>query len=87
MAFKLFRCDSIRAGMSIAGPALGGMRDAQSRLEKAAEKVAATSRSPDPEDLATDTVELLDARHQFAVNARVIQTADEMQKRVIDILA
>jgi len=73
--------------MSIAGPALGGMRDAQSRLEKAAEKIAATSQSPDGNDSATDMVELLGAGHQFAANARVIQTADEMQKRVIDILA
>ena len=34
-----------------------------------------------------DMVELLSARNQFAANARVIQTADEMRKKLIDILA
>src|SRR4051812_38744323 len=76
-----------KRGMSIAGTALGGLRDAQSRLEKTADKVAGTSRSPDAEDPVTDMVALLDAGLQFAANARVIQTADEMQKRLIDILA
>jgi len=76
-----------KRGMSIAGTALYGMRDALNKLEKTAEKIAATSRSPDREDPATDMVELLGAGHQFAANARVIQTADEMQKRLIDILA
>ena len=76
-----------KRGMSIAGTALGGMRAAQRKLEKTAEKIAATSRSPDREDPATHIVELLGSGHQFAVNARVIQTADEMQKRLIDILA
>ena len=66
---------------------MGGMREAQSKLEKAAEKIAAGRPGPETENLATDMVELLGAGHQFAANAGVIQTADEMQRRLIDILA
>ncbi|MEO8596856.1 MAG: flagellar basal body rod C-terminal domain-containing protein [Candidatus Solibacter sp.] len=73
--------------MSITGAALGGMQDAQSKLERKAEKLAPPGRSPDTGELAGDMVELLSAGHQFALNARVLQTADEMQKKLIDIFA
>ncbi|MEO8372036.1 MAG: flagellar basal body rod C-terminal domain-containing protein [Candidatus Solibacter sp.] len=67
--------------MSITGLALGGMEDAQNKLERTAERIA-RSESP-PEDM----VDLLSVRNQFKSNARVLQTADEMRKRVIDIFA
>jgi len=71
----------IRKGMSITGIASGGMEEAQKKLERTAERIA-RSESP-PEDM----VELLSARNQFESNARVLQTADEMRKRLIDIFA
>jgi flagellar hook protein FlgE len=74
--------------MDVMGAALGGMRDAQSRLDKTAERIAgAAAPTPDSVDLSTEMVGMLAARDQFQVNARVFQMADEMQKKVLDILA
>jgi flagellar basal body rod protein FlgC len=70
------------------GAALGGMRNAQSTLERTAERIAgAVTPPPDSVDLSAEMVAMLAARNQFQANARVIQTADEMQKRLLDILA
>jgi len=71
----------IRKGMSITGIASLGMEEAQKKLERTAEQLARTESPPE------DMVELLSARNRFVTNARVIQTAEEMQKRLIDILA
>jgi len=71
----------IRKGMSITGIALGGMEEAQKKLERTAERVARAEAAPE------DMVELLSVRNQFETNARVIQTADEMTKRLLDIFA
>jgi len=67
--------------MSITGIAAGGLEEAQKKLERTAERVA-RSESP-PEDM----VELLSTRNQFETNARVLQAADEMRKKLLDILA
>ena len=40
----------------------------------------------DSASLSDAAVDLLSARQQFEVNARVIHTADEMQKAWIDLL-
>ena len=70
------------------GATLGGMQNAQSKLEKTAERIAgASAATPDSVDLSTEMVGMLAARNQFQVNARVFQTADEMQKKLLDILA
>ena len=68
--------------------ALGGMRNAQSTLEKTAERIAGASQTPpDSLELSTETVGMMAARDEFELNARVFQMADDMQKKVIDILA
>ena len=67
--------------MSITGVALGGMEEAQNKLERTAERLARAEAAPE------DMVELLSVRNQFETNARVIQTADEMTKRLLDIFA
>jgi flagellar hook protein FlgE len=67
--------------MNISGIASGGTEEAQKTLERTAERIARSDSPPE------DMVELLSARDQFETNARVIQTADEMQKRLIDIFA
>ena len=83
-----FRKRSDKNAMDVMGAALGGMREAQSKLEKTAERIAgASARTPDSVDLSTEMVGMLAARDQFQVNARVFQTADEMQKKLLDILA
>jgi flagellar hook protein FlgE len=74
--------------MNVLGAALGGMQDAQSRFEKAAEKIAGAPIQPsDSVDLSTDMVEMLAARNQYLSNARVVQTGDDMQKKLLNILA
>ena len=70
--------------------ALGGMCEAQNKLEKTAERVAGASTpasDSDSVDLSTETADLLAAREQFQVNARVFQTADDMRKKLLNILA
>jgi flagellar basal body rod protein FlgG len=74
--------------MDVLGAALGGMREAQTRLEKTAERIAgASAPTPDTVDLSTEMVGLLAARDQFQANARVFQAADDMQKKLLNILA
>jgi flagellar hook-associated protein FlgK len=68
--------------------ALGGMRTAQGTLERTAERIAGTStQSADSVDLSNEMVTMLAARNQYQTNAQVIQTAGEMQKKLLDILA
>lgn len=74
--------------MNIVGTALGGMQNAQSTLEKTAERIAAVSpESSDSVDLSSEMVAMLAARNQYQTNARVIQSADDMQKKLLDLLA
>jgi hypothetical protein len=83
-----FRKRSDENAMDVMSTTLGGMRDAQTNLEKMAERVAGASAStPDSVDLSTEMVGMLAARDQFQLNARVFQTAGEMQKKLLDILA
>jgi hypothetical protein len=83
-----FRKRSDENAMDVMSTALGGMRDAQTNLEKMAERVAGASAStPDSVDLSTEMVGMLAARDQFQLNARVFQTSGEMQKKLLDILA
>jgi len=68
--------------------ALGGMRNVQSTLERTAERIAAVSpETSDSVDLSSQMVAMLAARNQFQSNARVIQTADDMQKKLLHLLA
>ena len=67
--------------MSITGVATGGMEAAQRKLERTGERIAHSEASPE------DMVELLSARNQFETNARVLETDDEMRRKLIDILA
>jgi flagellar hook protein FlgE len=83
-----FRKRSDKFAMDVMGATLGGMQNAQSKLEKTAERIAgASAPTADSVDLSTEMVGMLAARNQFQVNARVFQTADEMQKKLVDILA
>jgi len=74
--------------MNVLGAAWGGMQDAQGRFEKAAERIAGEPvQSKDSVDLSADMVEMLAARNQYLSNARVVQTGDDMQKKMLNILA
>ena len=74
--------------MDVMSAAVGGMRTAQNSLEKTAERIAgATTQPQDSVDLSTEMVEMLAAANQYQANARVIQTTDTMQKKLLNILA
>ena len=74
--------------MDVMSAALGGMRTAQNSLERTADRIAgATAQPQDSVDLSTEMVEMLAAANQYQANARVLQTSDTMQKKLLNILA
>jgi flagellar hook protein FlgE len=74
--------------MDLLSVALGGMRNAQSMLEKTVEHIATVSpETSDSVDVSSQMVAMLAARNQFQTNVRLFQTADDMRKRLVDLLA
>ena len=64
------------------------MQNAQNLLQKTAERIAAVPpETSDSVDLSSSMAAMLSARNQYQTNARVIQTADDMQKKLLDLLA
>jgi flagellar hook-associated protein FlgK len=61
-----------------------GMMSAQDRLAKSANRVASWSGGDDV-DLTHETVEQIEAKQQFAANAKVVSFADEMWRSLMDI--
>ncbi len=72
--------------MDITSIARSGMDGAQRTLETAARRIAKPNPASDGEGPSADMLALLEARNQFAANAQVVRTADDMQKRLIDLL-
>jgi flagellar hook protein FlgE len=73
--------------MNITSVALTGMDMATTKLQSAANRIAGAADPQDSVDLSAEMVALLEARNEFAVNARVVHTADQMQANLLDILA
>lgn len=73
--------------MDISAIALSGLNQAQSQLEKTARRLAQAADSTDAIDLSAEMVALMQSRNDFATNAQVLKTADEMQKHAVDIMA
>lgn len=78
--------------------ALTGMQNAETQLDTSANQIAnlpfpaipANSSAPQPQDnvsLSTAAVNLLQARDDFAANAKVAKVADEVQQSTLSILA
>lgn len=61
-----------------------GMMAAQDRLAKSAARIAGWSGGGDV-DLASETVEQIEAKTQFEANARVVAFADEMWRSLLAI--
>lgn len=72
--------------------ALGGLHQAEAKLERAASHLArlpVSLESANPEDvvdLSEEMVALLEARNDFQINTRVIRTADELARHLLDLL-
>ena len=74
--------------MDIRGVALQGLNRAEGQVESATRRIAQSSSTPDVTDgLRGDMVSLLSARNDFAANIGVVKTADEMEKKTLDLLA
>lgn len=74
--------------MEIASIGLQGMKQAEGRLEKTASNLAKIGTpETDTVSLSDEMVSLLSEKNDFAINTKLVQTGDEMQKRVLDILA
>jgi flagellar basal body rod protein FlgG len=65
---------------------LAGMERATTSLNQTASKIAKGSTPGDSVDLSTDVVSLIQARNSFESNTKVLQTEDEMTKRMLDII-
>jgi hypothetical protein len=72
--------------------ALSGLDRAQAGLEQTASRLsriaAPTSDGTpiDTVDLSTAAVELLAARQDFAINIRLLKTADEVERQAVNLL-
>ena len=76
--------------------ALSGMLKQTERVNGAAERIAKTSFSSNPDqntgisdevDLSREAIELLSAKTLFKANVAVLKTADEMLKSTLDVIA
>ena len=70
---------------------LGGMSQAESRVNTAASRLARLGASlSDPQDtvdLSAEMIALMDSKNNFETNVKVAQTFDQMNRTVLDILA
>ncbi len=79
--------------MDLSAIALRGLDMAQAKLERVANLLVAVGEaSPeaapvDTVDLSAAVVSLLSARNEFAANIKVLRTADDMQRQVLDLMA
>jgi flagellar hook protein FlgE len=79
--------------MGIFAIGLQGLEHAQASVQKTAERLAGTGAAstspgtPDTVDISQEMVSLMQARNDFAANIRMLKTADEMQRQVMDLLA
>jgi flagellar hook-associated protein FlgK len=71
--------------MDVTAIALTGLQGAQQTLETASRRLASPDQPGDLVDLSSEMVALLAAKNQFAANAKVIQTSEEMQR--LDLFA
>jgi flagellar hook protein FlgE len=66
---------------------LAGLDLASKALDKTATRVSqAGTSSGDTVDLSAEAVSLMVARQNFQSNVKVMQTADEMTKNLLDLL-
>jgi flagellar hook protein FlgE len=69
----------------LSGNALTGMTRAETSVNQIAARVA--QPASDTVDLSTDMVSLLSAKNNFAADAKLAQTEDQMTQSMLSILA
>lgn len=67
---------------------LAGLDRATKTLDKVAQRVAeaGTTGGEDTVDLSAEAVSLMVAKQNFESNVKVLQTADQMSKNLLDLL-
>ena len=79
--------------MDISGIAVQGLDQADAQLTQAATEIAAYGGNAldganlDVVDLSAEMVALMSAKVDFAANLKVVETADQVQKSLIDVNA
>lgn len=79
--------------MDISAIALQGLHEAETKLEKAATRIASfgadslDGANVDTVDLSEEMVALLSARNEFKVNVKTLETAGEVETSLIDVMA
>lgn len=78
--------------MQIFASALQGLNAAETKLDQAASRISRAGGTgngapPDAVDLATELVNLLTAKQEYAANLKALETGNEIAKHTIDILA
>ena len=82
--------------MNVMNAALRGMQIAQSSFARTAQRIADASIQPsnqsqgqpqDSVELSTQAVALLADRNQFQASAQVFHAGDQMQKKLLDLMA
>ena len=67
--------------------ARSGMMEAVQRASSAAAEVSRAFTSEDPGDPISAIVDLNMSLHSYSANAKVVKTAEEMSRAVLDLLA
>jgi flagellar basal body rod protein FlgB len=65
---------------------LAGLDRATWQLNRAASRIANLNTPGDSVDLSTEMIALMQARRSFEANTKVIQTEDQMNKSLLNIL-
>jgi len=77
--------------MTISDIAVEGIHRAESRVQSVAERVARPTTPSgaisDQIDLSEVAVKLMQSKNEVAIDVKLIQTADQMGKAILDILA
>jgi hypothetical protein len=78
-------------GMELSAIALQGLREAEGQMEQAAMGISSSASmdatSIDAVDLSSEMIALLSAKELAMVNLKTLETAEEMAKSVIDLMA
>jgi len=75
--------------MSAIDTSLQAIQTAFSQLDQTARRIASVAdpASSDQIDLSAEIVNLLTEKNQVATSVKAVQTVDDMQKNLLDILA
>jgi flagellar hook protein FlgE len=75
--------------MSAIDTSLQAIQTAFSQLDHTAKRIASVAdpASSDQIDLSAEIVNLLSEKNQVATSVKAVQTVDDMQKNLLDILA